>query len=340
VSPTSNVPVRRSLIGHRAVDDSTVTGHAFSSILGSATRELQGVAVAIGAAVDDSTGFACRGNLAGGLVDQHTVFYGASVTKQFVGLAAASADVDGRLDVDDPITQWVPELPGSLTAIRLDHLIHHTSDLPDVADPAVGAPASNAEVVQRFQHADPEGMSPGVRFAYNNAGYVLLAEALAHCQHQSLDEIISSEFLGPLGMTDTRLGGPAVQLTGRPDPPGTVGDGGLWTSASDLIRWLQACNRSVFGTEVHQLAESTTTLVDGSPLDYAWGIRVTEASRGRIISHGGSWDRWLAKTVRIPERHVAVAVLSVGATESQVSQTGTDLAVAIASDRTPVERRS
>lgn len=227
-----------------------------------------------------------------------------------------------------------------MTAIQLRHLIHHTSDLPDVADPAGGVPASNAEVVQQFQHAELDGLRPGARFAYNNAGYVLLAEVLARCRHQSFAEIVSSEFFGRLAMTDTRLGGPAVHLPGRPDPPGTIGDGGLWTSASDLIRWLQACNRSVFGPEVHQLAESTTTLADGSPLDYAWGIRVTEAPGGRIISHGGSWDRWLAKTVRIPEQHVAVAVLSVGASESQASQTGTDLAAMITSHRPSVERRS
>ena len=70
---------------------------------------------------------------------------------------------------------------------------------------------------------------------------------------------------------------------------------------------------------------------DGSPVDYAWGVRVAPSEAGRVITHGGSWDMWLAKTVRIPERHVAVAILSVGSTEAETSRTGTDLPAAIAS---------
>jgi hypothetical protein len=49
------------------------------------------------------------------------------------------------------------------------------------------------------------------------------------------------------------------------------------------------------------------------------------------LTHGGSWNPWLAKTVRIPQSRVAVAVLSVGSAERDVSRTGTDLANAIAS---------
>ena len=51
----------------------------------------------------------------------------------------------------------------------------------------------------------------------------------------------------------------------------------------------------------------------------------------RLISHGGNWPRWLAKTVRIPERQFAVAILSVDATEEAVSDTGIQLAEALAS---------
>jgi len=53
-------------------------------------------------------------------------------------------------------------------------------------------------------------------------------------------------------MSHTRVGGPAVRLEGRPDPPGTIGDGGLGTSVSDLARWLQACNAAAFGFEVQR----------------------------------------------------------------------------------------
>ena len=80
-----------------------------------------------------------------------------------------------------------------------------------------------------------------------------------------------------------------------------------------------------------RLTETTTQLVDGSHLDYAWGVRITPAPYGRLITHGGNWPRWLAKTVRIPERQFAVAILSVDATKEAVSDTGIQLAEALAS---------
>ncbi len=320
-----------------AVDDSPVTDRVLASLLESTLHSLQGEAIAIGAAVDDVMEFSSRGSLDNELVHGRTVFYGASVTKQVVGIAAARAVAAGVVDVDDPVVHWVPELPSFMGVIRLRHLIHHTSSLPDVADPTVGVPGSNAEIIERFRQTETLNLKPGVRYAYNNAGYVLLAEAIARALDQPIDEV-AAELFTDLGLSDTRVGGPAVRLEGMRDPPGTIGDGGLWTTISDLARWLQACNASAFGTEIQRLAERPTVLGDGSRLDYAWGIRVTATPEGRIITHGGSWDRWLATTVRIPEQHIAVAVLSVGATETDISRAGSDLATSIVSQKTPLER--
>jgi CubicO group peptidase (beta-lactamase class C family) len=214
----------------------------------------------------------------------------------------------------------------------LSHLIHHTSGLPDVTESELGILSSNEDVIERFQRlrlaTQPQ---PAVGFAYNNAGYVLLAETVRTITGQPASEIAARELFTPLAFTDTRLGGPAISLSGIPDPPGTVGDGGLWTSIADLASWLRACNQTVFGPAPHGLAETTTQLADGSDLNYAWGLRVTSKPYGRLITHGGSCHSWLAKTVRIPERQVAVAILSVGSTEQLVSGTGTYLAEALAS---------
>jgi len=116
-----------------------------------------------------------------------------------------------------------------------------------------------------------------------------------------------------------------------PGPPRTVGDGGLWISIVDLTTWLTACNQARFGADTQRLAESTHPLSNGSHLNYAWGIRITPTPHGRLITHGGSWHTWLAKTARIPERHVAVAILSAGASEQAISDTGTDFAESLAS---------
>jgi CubicO group peptidase (beta-lactamase class C family) len=318
----------RQLHWHDAemADDEVLT------LLGAALADLEADGVAMGVVVGDQVEFVYRGRRGDERVDRHTAFYGASVTKQIVGVLLARVIVDRAADVDDLVLRWLPELPDWTGSVRLGHLIHHTSGLPDVTDPALGIPRSNADVIERFQRLQPfSGPQPGVRYAYNNAGYVLLAEALTRILKRPISEIASTELFIPLALTDTQLGGKAVQLPVPPDPPGTVGDGGLWTSIADLTSWLRACNMAEFGASAQRLAETTTQLVDGSHLDYAWGVRITPAPYGRLITHGGSWQRWLAKTVRIPERQVAVAILSVDATEQAVSDTGTQLAEALAS---------
>ena len=115
-------------------------------------------------------------------------------------------------------------------------------------------------------------------------------------------------------------------LQGQRQPPGTVGDGGLWLSARDLDLWNAAMNRRALGSAVHALAEQTGRLDDGTSLDYAWGIRVFQRAGRRTISHGGSWPTWSAKAIRQPDHGVSVAILST--TDDAEAVTAAALALA------------
>lgn len=188
-------------------------------------------------------------------------------------------------------------------------------------------PQSNEQVIERFQRLEqPPEIHPGARFSYNNAGYVLLAEAVARLHGRPIDQVAREWLFDPIGMPATRLGGDPQPVPHQPDPPGTVGDGGLWTSVADLTRWLTAVNRGVLGAAAVRRVGIFGRLGDGSVLDYAWGVRIVTTPHGPRITHGGSWASWQAKAVRLPHRRTAVAVLSIGSTENATSQLGTDLA--------------
>lgn len=307
-------------------------GIDIEAVIGETLAGIRADGIAIGVAVGDQVGLACRGRVADQHVDGRCTFYGASVTKQIVGLLSARAIINRAAGADDPLVRWLPDLPDWMAPVRLDHLIHHTSGLPDVTEPDPNVPTSNRDVIERLHRLDPRSvLAPGASYAYGNVGYVLLAEALERIFHQPIGDVARVEFFEPLGLDDTHLGRPAARLPTIADPPGSIGDGGLWTSITDLTGWLQACNSARFGTEVHRQAETTTDLADGTHVDYAWGVRITPCPYGRLITHGGSWQSWQAKTVRIPERGVAVAVLSVGATARIISGAGIQLAEAVAS---------
>jgi len=302
------------------------------SVVSATLDAVEAAGLAVGVAVGPRTAFACRGSRAGAVVGPGTVFYGASVAKQMVATLLARSVLAGDASSDDPVHRWLPEVPRWMAKVRLHHLLNHTSDLPDVTRPQPGPPTSNTEVMDRLNHLDPGSMiSPGLRFAYNNTGYVLLAEVVARIYGQAVDHLAEEALFHPLGLTATRLGGGPIRLPATPDPPGTMGDGGLWTSIADLTRWLAALNNGALDAAVVRQLETSGRLADGSSLDYGWGVRITPTRHGRQMTHGGSWATWLAKTVRIPDREIAVAVLSTGSTETVISNAGTQLATLLAS---------
>src|SRR5207248_10360904 len=57
-------------------------------------------------------------------------------------------------------------------------------------------------------------------------------------------------------------------------------------------------------------ASTTGALDDGTPLDYAWGVRVFRVGGNRVESHGGSWEGATAKLVRLPDLGVSFAALA------------------------------
>ncbi len=110
----------------------------------------------------------------------------ASVTKLATALATLRAVEDGRIGLDEPAGP-----PGA----TVRHLLAHASGL-----------AFDAPIVQA---------APGTRRIYSNAGYEMLADAVARAVGAPFEQWLRDAVLDPLGMTRTRLAGsPASGLVG------------------------------------------------------------------------------------------------------------------------------
>ena len=290
--------------------------------------------IALGAT---SAGFApaflSSGELAGEAVTEHTRMYVASVTKQLIGALAAMAVVSGQLDPEASVRDVVGELPTWAGPIQIRHLVQHTSGLPTTGR-VVEALAcyresdlTNPAVLDGLAALDAPDRPPGVAFEYSNVGYVCLAEAVSRATGASLPELARSVVFTPLGMTGSRLGGdPPVLLPGVPAPPRTIGDGGWWTTASDLLAWQLALNERALGDEVTRIIESPGALADGTPVAYGWGVAISWRNGVRTFGHGGAWPDWTAKTVRQPDHGTAVALLSSRRDIERISEAGLHLA--------------
>ncbi len=196
-------------------------------------------------------------------------FYLASVGKTYTAVAIVRLAADGLLNLDDPITRW---LPAGITdripfgdAIRIRHLLNHTSGIFDYQDDAdewlldafLPDPArhwSNADVLPYFLDR-PSHFAPGTNAGYSDSNYVLagmIAEAASGLPIQS---IVRNYLIAPLGLQDTVQG---YEAQGLPDfvhgyvewdgdlldvfpwySHYGVTDGGVQASVSDLATFLR-----------------------------------------------------------------------------------------------------
>lgn len=150
-----------------------------------------------------------------------TTFQIASVTKTFVGTLAAKMAADGRVDLDVPVTDYLPELTLHETAqnepITLRVLLSHQSGLvyPNNADfqraPGMPdgfdiwmAPIVSVEELIEGMATTPSRYPVGDRYAYSGVGIILAAHALAQAGgYTNFEAALKEELLEPLGMTDT-----------------------------------------------------------------------------------------------------------------------------------------
>jgi CubicO group peptidase (beta-lactamase class C family) len=263
-------------------------------------------------------------------VTTRTPMYAASITKQFIAALVARAILARQLEPEASVRGLVPALPPWAESMRVRHLVHHTSGLPSaprllqalhLTDEAA---LDNRLVVRALARLAEPDEEPGRVFRYSNTGYVVLAEVLRSATGTDPAALVQTALLAPLGLTRSMVAQKAPYTLDRP-PPRTVGDGGLWTTARDLLRWLDALNRGLLGRELTHVLQTPGHLDDGTPLDYAWGMAARATDSGITYTHGGSWPGWTAKAVRNPTAGTAVALLTCHDDDRLVS----DVAMAI-----------
>ncbi len=134
-------------------------------------------------------------------LDQHVavtpdhLFQIGSISKSFVALVLLQLHEEGKLDLQKPILDYLPDLPivTEYGTVTIHHMLTHTSGLPDnltvfSADPA-------ARLVQ--------GFTPGQHFHYCNAGFDILGLLAAQLDGRPWRVLLEQRILAPLGMTAT-----------------------------------------------------------------------------------------------------------------------------------------
>ncbi|GLQ12167.1 penicillin-binding protein [Devosia yakushimensis] len=180
-------------------------------------RDKQGVGIVAGEIAGADITFVSSGKLAGdgAAVDEHSIFEIGSLTKLFTNLLLAQMVLEGRMDLDKPVADYLPrdtELPGfDGQAMTLFDLATHSAGLPPIppelslGDPANPYAAYGADNLAAFLAAYELPRAPGDTFQYSNIGIALLGQAISHVAAKPYADLVAERILTPLGMSETTL---------------------------------------------------------------------------------------------------------------------------------------
>ena len=277
----------------------------------------------------------------------------ASITKPIVATAALRLAEEGRLGLKAPLADWLPELATGDGRERMTawHVLSHTSGLDDEAlEPLVRAGIERDELVARSL-ARPLVAPLGSQFRYATFTFELLALAMERATGKLLPELLRELVLDPLCMVDTvfdprleradrmapvSLGEwDGTRLAGSENPLVAIGmrdrftalrlaGGGLWSTASDLLRFGRAMlgggelegarilspafvDLATREITIHGLGRASDRLED-EHYALGWGTRGDgHPGSPRAFGHGGASGTrlWID-----PERDLVVVYLS------------------------------
>lgn len=154
-----------------------------------------------------------------------TRFHFGSIGKTFLAALVLGLVDEGRLELDAPLALYLPDTVANAGAIRLRHLLQHTSGLRDFLQEESFLASALRQPDRRLEPAavlelvaDDPLFAPGAAWAYASTNYLVLALVVEAVAHVPLREALRTRLAEPLGLTETEL----PPLAGRPTADGQM----------------------------------------------------------------------------------------------------------------------
>jgi CubicO group peptidase (beta-lactamase class C family) len=295
--------------------------------------------------------------------DADTAFRIASCTKSFTAVAMLQQRDAGRLDLDAPVTDYLPLTTVPAAAPTVAQLASMAAGFP-TDDPWGDRQESLA--LEDFDRMAAAGFrlvdAPGTRFEYSNLGYALLGRVIERASGRRYLDLVREDVLTPLGLAgiayDRDVAAPGGIATGfarfggrwEAQPfagPGAFSPiGGIFATPRSLAAWVAwladawrpAASDAVLSAASRREAQSPQTPIAGAG-SYGYGLFLDEHPRhGLLVSHSGGYPgygahmRWHAATglgvvVLENARYSGAAAPAAKALELMLDQVGSPDAV-------------
>ncbi len=273
-----------------------------------------------------------------------------SITKQFTAMLILQLAADGTLDLQSPITTYLPDYPKDKgDKITAHHLLTHTSGIPNyTAFPRFFQdesrnPYTPDEFVEKFADKDLE-FTPGDRFNYSNSGYFLLGVIIEKLTGKTYEQMLNSHVFTPLNMHDSGYDNHADIIKNRATGYEKNGNsyinsryldmsipyaaGSLYSTVEDLYLWDQALytNKLLPQKYMDMYFKPQISAWGNNHYAYGWGVGYEKIGKSTdsiyTIGHGGGINGFNTNISRALSDKSLVVLLSNagGAPLNQMTQ--------------------
>jgi len=148
-------------------------------------------------------------------IDGNTFFNIASVSKQFTAVAILQLAEQGKLSLEDPVSNFFPEFKQDFWKdIKIKHLLSHSSGVPDARG---GIPrelkikGDEALAMSYLPTLDFLHFEPGTAYEYINPTFVMCGAIVEKVSGQSFSDYVTEHIFKPAGMQNTQYFDPNHQ---------------------------------------------------------------------------------------------------------------------------------
>jgi D-alanyl-D-alanine carboxypeptidase len=275
------------------------------------------------------------------LITPSTNFNICSMTKQFTAYAILQLQREGKLSLDDKLSRFFPDFaPGVAGVVSVRQLLTHSSGIVEhysYVDKALYKEFWDKDVLATLRTVDSVYFPPGSRYRYSNAAFCLLSLIIEKLSGEAYPAYIVHHVFAPLNMKGSNVIQPDVNISDRAlgyesekdtfrisDAKeslffSTMGDGGVYTSIDDYLRWITAIQqKSVMDPALVKEAQSAQFPIDTARnLSYGFGWFVAGSGNSQLVYHTGSNGGFRSIVLTKPSAKYAVIIFS--------NRTGVDL---------------
>jgi CubicO group peptidase (beta-lactamase class C family) len=261
-----------------------------------------------------------------------TVFDIASVSKQFTGFAISTLLQEGKIDLEDDIRKYLPDVPDFGKIITIRHLIHHTSGLRDwpqtlnVAGWRWDEVFSFQDILRMVKNQKELDFDPGTQHKYSNTGYNLLAAIVEKVSGKSFRKWTDENIFVPLNMnsshflddhkmviqnlaysyyrSDNEFAKSSTGLT-------AYGSSSMFTTVDDLCKWVINFDKQIASKNpVYTRMLEDGVLNNGDKVGYGYGLGFGEEGNLKTVSHTGGWAGYRTVIMNFPDEKFSCILLS------------------------------